>query len=314
MLEAADLGFLPVDEPNRAIPLLNAVEFARQQSRLEGPDLACRVVSSQAIGNLGNLGLVMLNARTPRESFRRIERAMPRHSSHEVLHVETTSTGILIRDSWLLAFDPEALHTIQIYVASIVASVIRLTGLGGPVFESMKLVPHPEAGLAHLHEWFGSVSTVSPTQAIEIRIARAMVDAEFDLGQYGPAPPSPPSLDEWSRLPNSDRVSDAIIFVIDVMLGFGPVGIARVAAASGMSVRTLQRQLSEEGTDFSTLLEAARKARAIAWLKTGEMPVSDIATGLGYGNTPAFTRAFRGWTGLTPTAFARRNRKSVSSI
>jgi AraC-like DNA-binding protein len=309
-LEAADLGFLPVDQPNRVIPLLNAVEFVRQQSRIEGPDLACRVVSTEDVWDLGNLGLVMLDARTPRESFGRIERALSRHSSHEVIHVEETATGILIRESWLCAFDPEALHTIQIYVASIIASVVRLTGQRDHIFEMMRVVSHPEAGLAHLRPWFGAAVEATSRQAIEVEIARSVADAEFDLARYGPAPSSPPSFDQWTRLPNSNRASDAVILVIAAMLGSGQVGIARVAAASGMSERTLQRQLSEEGTDFSTLFEEARKARAVALLKDGSMSIADVAAALGYANPPAFTRAFRRWTGLTPIAFAKRNRES----
>jgi AraC-like DNA-binding protein len=309
-LEAADLGFLPVDQPNRVIPLLNAIEFARQQSRMEGPDLACRVVSTEDIWNLGNLGLVMLDARTPSESFRRIERAMPRHSSHEVIHVEDTATGILIRESWLYGFDPEAMHTIQIYVAAIVSSVVRLTGQRDPIFERIRVVAHPEAGLAHLRPWFGEAVEATPRHALEMEIARTVADAEFDLARYGPAPSSPPAFDQWPRLPNSHRACDAVFHVIDAMLGSGSVGIARVAAASGMSERTLQRQLSEEGTDFSTLLEEARKARAMAWLDQGSMPISEIAAALGYANPPAFTRAFRRWTGQAPIAFAKRNRKA----
>jgi AraC-like DNA-binding protein len=75
-----------------------------------------------------------------------------------------------------------------------------------------------------------------------------------------------------------------------------------------MPARTLQRQLSEEGKDFSTLLEMARKARAVAWLDKGSMSVADIAAALGYSSLSAFSRAFRNWTGLAPSAFAKHHR------
>ncbi|MGI1661770.1 helix-turn-helix domain-containing protein [Palleronia sp. KMU-117] len=299
-LDAADLGFLSVDHPNRVVPLLNGVEFIRQQSRLEGPDLALRVVAGTSLRDLANLGLVILNAETPRDSLERVARALPRHCTHEVIQIEETATGIRFRESWICRFDREALHIVQLYVAAIVASILRLTGAGDPVFQNLKLVPHPDAGLSHAAAWFRCPVQPSRHPHLEVEIAEAVAQAKFDPGRMDPELPSAPFADEWPKLRRSHLVSDSVTVLIETMLGNGSMDIGRVAASSGLSARTLQRQLSEEGTDFSTLLNGVRRSRALTLGAEGSLTIGEVAAALGYSNPPAFTRAFRRWTDRSP--------------
>ena len=68
-----------------------------------------------------------------------------------------------------------------------------------------------------------------------------------------------------------------------------------------MSVRTLQRRLSEQGITYSHLLEELRHDTAISLLRDPSLKVSDIGRELGYRDPAIFTRAFRRWTGVTPS-------------
>jgi AraC-like DNA-binding protein len=231
---------------------------------------------------------------------------LPRHCTHEVIGVDETPTGVLIREYWLCRFDAEALHFNQLYFAAIVASILRLTGADAPLFRTLRLVPHPETGLDHVSAWCGCPVEASRHPHIELEVDTGIADARFDPERVGPALPSVPSNDEWPRLRRSYMVSDSVAVVIEAMLGVGAVSIDRVAAASDMPVRTLQRQLADEGTDFSALLDRARKAKAMELLAEGSSSLADIARTLGYANPPAFTRAFRRWTGETPRGFQRR--------
>jgi AraC-like DNA-binding protein len=76
-----------------------------------------------------------------------------------------------------------------------------------------------------------------------------------------------------------------------------------VAANFNMSVRSLQRKLKEEGTNFLEIVDAVRMALAITYLKSGHYPVKDVAYALGYNEHTAFVRAFKRWTGKTPVAY-----------
>lgn len=69
------------------------------------------------------------------------------------------------------------------------------------------------------------------------------------------------------------------------------------------SERTLKRRLMEQGTSFAELLDTARKERALMLLKSGDLPLADVAEQVGYTELSNFTRAFRRWTGVTPHKF-----------
>ena len=79
------------------------------------------------------------------------------------------------------------------------------------------------------------------------------------------------------------------------------LNMKRVVAAAGMSARTFQRQLKEEGASFSDLLADVRQSETLKRLKERNLTIAAIATDLGYSDQAAFTRAFRRWTGVSPS-------------
>ncbi|MDR9825808.1 AraC family transcriptional regulator [Vibrio sp. FNV 38] len=78
----------------------------------------------------------------------------------------------------------------------------------------------------------------------------------------------------------------------------------------GTTPRTLQRQLGKQALTFKELKEQTRKAHAVELLTTSGLPISDIAWESGYCDLSNFNRAFKTWTGSTPSLF-RRNHQSV---
>lgn len=72
----------------------------------------------------------------------------------------------------------------------------------------------------------------------------------------------------------------------------------------GQSSRTLHRQLRREGTSYRILLEQVRRERAVGMLMDGRSRVRDIAQALNM-TEPAFSRAFKQWTGMSPLAYRR---------
>lgn len=65
--------------------------------------------------------------------------------------------------------------------------------------------------------------------------------------------------------------------------------------------RTVARKLRDEGTSFQQLLDETRRRDACAMIEEGTLQLQDVATRLGYLNPANFTRAFRRWTGKTPS-------------
>lgn len=71
----------------------------------------------------------------------------------------------------------------------------------------------------------------------------------------------------------------------------------------GLSVSTLRRQLREEGTSFQKLKDDYRRAAALRYLATNTLSFSEIAELLGFDEPSAFYRAFKRWTGCTPSEY-----------
>ena len=93
------------------------------------------------------------------------------------------------------------------------------------------------------------------------------------------------------------RVENAISSV----LPHGRVLVEDVARSLGMSKRTLARKLSDEGLNFSEILEHLRRDLAVRYLDDRKLHVSKIAWLLGFHEVSAFTHAFKLWTGKTPS-------------
>jgi transcriptional regulator GlxA family with amidase domain len=83
----------------------------------------------------------------------------------------------------------------------------------------------------------------------------------------------------------------------------GAVSIDSTARALDTSIRSLQRALECNGTDFRTLATSIRIRRAKELLTGTGLPITEIATQLGYSAPANFARAFRKATGSAPQDF-----------
>lgn len=89
-----------------------------------------------------------------------------------------------------------------------------------------------------------------------------------------------------------------------------PVGVptlTEMAKSLGGSVRTLQRQLDNEGTTYRKLVEEVRFQLASSFLRAPAVPIPEIPRLLGYSEPSAFYRAFRRWSEFTPAEFRERH-------
>ena len=75
------------------------------------------------------------------------------------------------------------------------------------------------------------------------------------------------------------------------------------ASHLAMTARSLQRRLADQDTTYREVLNQARHALALDYLRGERYSVSEIAYLLGFAEVSAFTRAFRRWEGTSPTAW-----------
>jgi AraC-like DNA-binding protein len=80
----------------------------------------------------------------------------------------------------------------------------------------------------------------------------------------------------------------------------GRVHAAIVAEQLGMSERSFRRQLAQEGSSFSEVLDQLRQRLVLRYLRDERVSLQQIAWLLGYSEIGAFNHAFKRWTGTSP--------------
>jgi len=87
------------------------------------------------------------------------------------------------------------------------------------------------------------------------------------------------------------------------LLSAGEFSQQEVANNLHMSLRTLQRKLAEEDTSYKEILKETRRELANQYLRQGYLSVSEVTYLLGFSEPSNFARAFKRWTGHTPSEF-----------
>ncbi len=83
------------------------------------------------------------------------------------------------------------------------------------------------------------------------------------------------------------------------------LSIEHVAARLHRSDRTLKRQLAAEGTSFSSLVDEVRYRYATSLLSRTDYSLEQIADALGYSDVANFSRAFKRWSGRSPSSWRK---------
>lgn len=117
-------------------------------------------------------------------------------------------------------------------------------------------------------------------------------------------------LDEHASL-LLERVPSRTGFAADVRaaiareLSGGDAGLDNVARQLAMSPRTLQRRLGELEVSYSDLVDETRRGLCMTYLSDSDVSLGEVAYLLGFSGQSSFTRAFKRWTGNTPTEYRR---------
>lgn len=81
--------------------------------------------------------------------------------------------------------------------------------------------------------------------------------------------------------------------------------VCDAASALGLPAWKLQSELRNSGTNLSEIRQEIRKTLAIERVGSANEPISKIAASLGYQSNSNFSRAFRKWTGSSPSKYRK---------
>jgi AraC-like DNA-binding protein len=113
---------------------------------------------------------------------------------------------------------------------------------------------------------------------------------------------------ETERRPFGNDIVGALKLTLPSYLDEGGPTIVQAAEMLALSVRSLQRKLSQAGLTYSNLIEQVRFDNAVKLLRNTESRIIDVAFSSGYADPAHFARAFRRISGCTPREFRERSR------
>jgi AraC-like DNA-binding protein len=108
---------------------------------------------------------------------------------------------------------------------------------------------------------------------------------------------------ELAELADEDGLDKRVRIQVSQSLSEGVPSLVEVATRLGMSARTLQRRLSDQGWSFQVLVDEARRQLAERLLRDTDYALNEIAFLSGFSEQSAFNRAFKRWQGTTPRSY-----------
>ena len=163
---------------------------------------------------------------------------------------------------------------------------------------------HPQPSDISAHEAYFGCRVHFGADRDGLAVSEAMLEAPNRLGDSGVSSFLDAHLEHavtevTQRETLERRVGDRVTQV----LSEGVPTVSDVAAALGMSGRTLQRRLADEGHAFQRIVDTARRELAERLLRRSDYSLAEIAFLTGFSEQSAFNRAFKRWAGQTPRSF-----------
>lgn len=105
-----------------------------------------------------------------------------------------------------------------------------------------------------------------------------------------------------------DTVARRLRRALEQCLPNGEPSAEALAHGLHLSLRSLQRHLSDEGSSYEQVLADTRHALAVQHLQSADCSISEIAYLLGFADSSSFSRAFKRWNGQSPSQYRERLR------
>lgn len=290
-----------MDEPDRLILLGDQLHLVEEAVRESGdPALPARLATATGIGGLGAIGRHVRACATLGEALARVEAVTP------ALLQTATWTG-LRREATRAVYGYAVTERVE--AGRQTNAMLALGYLLGTMRHFLGPRWRPQRAVltgAHLPDR-GEVEQVF---GCEVSLG-SHTGLHFDPGLLTAPNPAPGPLTEAAPPVAPGDLPACVAGLIELALCEGRPSIDWVARRLGLSRRSLQRRLEAEGTGFAPILQGILRARAEALLTGSTVPIGRIALDLGYADAAHFTRAFLGWTGVTPRTWCRLHGTSL---
>lgn len=303
---ATKTGFEPgrARDPDAKIPLALENTLWNEAARLTADDaFGLHAAERVKPGAFDVLDYAVRTAPTLRAALERLARYNRLVHGAAVIALRDEGTKLRVEHGFGRSAHAPCRHAAEFTLACLV--VIGSELVEQPVRPLTVEFAHPEpsaAVLAEHHRIFGVTPRFSqPLNALELAqdsIDRALPRADPALSRV---------IERHAEAllaalpPPSETTGDRVWHLLSQTLGAGTPSLADIAARLKMSERSLQRKLADEGRSFEALLDDVRRKLALRYLADPKLAIAEVAYLLGYSEPSPFHRAFKRWTGKTPS-------------
>ena len=169
-----------------------------------------------------------------------------------------------------------------------------------PVHVSLKH-PRPECA-RKLQAYFRAPITYNADNNI-LSFSRQLVDTPLTHANPGLARINDQAVIDYLARFDRDSLTMQVRSKIIERLHDGTPNQGTIAESLNVSLRSLQRKLNNEDTNFKTLLESTRRELALLYIRETHRSLGEITYLLGFSEPSNFTRAFKRWTGASPIEY-----------
>lgn len=299
---AAEVGFDPavVRDPDARIPLELEERLWDEAARRSGVDaFGLQAAQDLRPGAFDVLDYVVRTAPTIRAALERLARY--NRLVHDVARFSLVDRGDVLRLEH--RFSRPSLRPCRQASEFTIASIVTL----GTALTGMPVRP---LAVEFIHEAPESTAPHRMLFGLEPRFSAAVNAIELDRKTLERGiPGADPALSAvierhaeglLAQRPELETASQRVRQVLAGMLRDGEATLAAAAKRLGMSARSLQRRLAEEGLGFDAVLDDLRRELSLRYLADPKIAIAEVAYLTGFSEPSAFHRAFKRWTGTTP--------------
>jgi len=277
--------------------------------RIADPAFGLQAARCWHPSNLGTLGYAWQSSSTLHAALKRLVRYWRIVIADVAVRLDESPEGVEF------VHTPPALDSASDGIRGDIAMAVIYdmcrTNYGG-AFRPLRLAyRHPAPADARPYETFFGCPVAFGADANRLLIGRTEADHPLPTGNRDLAAVHDRILVE--QLAGLDKANVVARFRVSLLerMTLGEFAEEDIARDLHMSRRSLQRRLAEADASYQSLVDDTRRDMALRYIRDPAKSATDITFLLGYSQQSVFTRAFRRWTGMSPSEF--RSRKSLAS-
>jgi AraC-like DNA-binding protein len=293
LLRRAGLTPSMLSNPEQMLPARSVVQLMEESASASGSiTFGLRMAAERRVSDIGKVSVLIVHQRTLRDALDVLSKFRKRLNSHLTLQIEDHGDTVFLRQHFALS-SPMVSRQVNDAALGVHYNLCR-TVLGDnwrPQCVCLSYERPMPADRAFYERFFdcplqfGADFHGIVVDGIDMARQRSHWDAA--LADYAR------ELVNAIIDPGQRTTAEEVEQSIRLLMPSGRVSFAGVTDVLGTNVRTLQRQLEQEGTSFSNLLERVRVQQVSEHFANSRLRLTDVANLLGYSTLASFSTWYR---------------------